>query len=282
MILIQQLTYFLWAITIAYIIHYLWKLFEKENKYNVPVNRFLKFINYLEVKRKSNIMFIVDNFWEKKKFDYRLRKYIIDIDDGDQFMRRFCNLEYDNVDIILHTEGGAIDSSDMMAKALYRYNGNISTHVPEYAFSAGTVVAISGKLHMNYNSFLGPTDPQVDYETDENSDTCSSKILMSLIKEAKKNNDFIEIDSTMYIKSQEASCLHRDNEITVRRALDKNYKNYSKEQTMTLLVSGNHPHHKPIDRDELKKLNIKASNIDNNINRLFLLFRDLRDMVLYK
>lgn len=277
--MLYSLLLILWSLTIGLLLY----IFPKTNKKHKLQIQFIKHIEYLEKVRNSNIIFIVDEFWEDTPLIRILRKYIIDINDGDQFMRRFGNLKYKDIDIILHTNGGAIDSSDMIAKALLKYTrGEIRTHVPEFAFSAGTVIGLSGKLHMNDYSFLGPTDPQIDYENTENSDNCSSKILINLLKEARKDSKLVEIDSKMYIMASEAACLHKDNEITMNNALKKNHINCNKQEAMTLFVSGNYPHHKPIDKDDLNELNINVFEICEDINWIFQKFRLLRDTINYK
>lgn len=76
--------------------------------------------------------------------------------------------KYEKLTILLTTNGGFIEVVHRIVDALrFHYkNGVIDFIIPNYAFSAGTVFAMSGDaIFMNYYSRLGPIDPQ--YETSE-------------------------------------------------------------------------------------------------------------------
>lgn len=64
--------------------------------------------------------------------------------------------------VLLHTNGGYIEPVQRIVD-LFRYHYNhVSFIVPNYAFSAGTILAMSGDdIWMDYYSRLGPIDPQV-------------------------------------------------------------------------------------------------------------------------
>lgn len=65
--------------------------------------------------------------------------------------------------IILTTSGGFIEVVQRIVAMLRHYYDHVAFVIPNYAFSAGTVLAMSGdEIHMDYYSRLGPIDPQVE------------------------------------------------------------------------------------------------------------------------
>ena len=64
--------------------------------------------------------------------------------------------------VILTTNGGYIETVQRIVETLRHHYGHIGFLIPNYAFSAGTVLAMSGdEIYMDYYSRLGPIDPQV-------------------------------------------------------------------------------------------------------------------------
>lgn len=65
--------------------------------------------------------------------------------------------------VVLTTLGGYIEVVQRMVETLRHHYDVVDFVVPNYAFSAGTVFAMSGDaIYMNYYSRLGPIDPQVE------------------------------------------------------------------------------------------------------------------------
>lgn len=64
--------------------------------------------------------------------------------------------------VVLETEGGFTETVSRIVDTMrHHYPHDVEFVVPNYAYSAGTVLALSGnELHMDYFSVLGPTDPQ--------------------------------------------------------------------------------------------------------------------------
>jgi hypothetical protein len=64
--------------------------------------------------------------------------------------------------IVLTTDGGFIEPVQRMVETIRHHYDHVSFVIPNYAFSAGTVFAMSGDdIFMDYYSRLGPIDPQV-------------------------------------------------------------------------------------------------------------------------
>jgi hypothetical protein len=65
--------------------------------------------------------------------------------------------------VVLTTPGGEAESTEKMVEIFrHHYPDNVYFIVPSYAFSAGTILCMSGdRIYMDYSSALGPIDPQV-------------------------------------------------------------------------------------------------------------------------
>lgn len=68
----------------------------------------------------------------------------------------------DKLIFVLETEGGYLDVVVRIVDTIrHHYPSCVEFIVPNYAFSAGTVLVLSGdEIYMDYFSVLGPTDPQ--------------------------------------------------------------------------------------------------------------------------
>lgn len=70
--------------------------------------------------------------------------------------------EKDSLYVILTTMGGSLLPVERIVNIFRFHYKNVFFIVPNYAYSAGTVLVMSGdKIFMNYHSVLGPIDPQV-------------------------------------------------------------------------------------------------------------------------
>ncbi|HVC24109.1 MAG TPA: serine dehydrogenasease [Candidatus Dormibacteraeota bacterium] len=64
--------------------------------------------------------------------------------------------------VVLETDGGSIEVTERIARAFRQHYKVVDFLVPDFAFSAGTVLVMSGDaIYMNPASVLGPIDPQV-------------------------------------------------------------------------------------------------------------------------
>ena len=68
---------------------------------------------------------------------------------------------------IITTTGGSAEAAAKMVEILRYHYESINIFIPEYAMSAGTILALSGdNICMDYYSSLGPVDPQVPVRKD--------------------------------------------------------------------------------------------------------------------
>ncbi|WP_019397235.1 MULTISPECIES: SDH family Clp fold serine proteinase [unclassified Pseudoxanthomonas] len=63
--------------------------------------------------------------------------------------------------VVLETTGGYIETVERMVRAMRQHYQEVIFIIPNFAYSAGTVLALSGDdIYMDYHSVLGPIDPQ--------------------------------------------------------------------------------------------------------------------------
>jgi len=68
----------------------------------------------------------------------------------------------DKLLVILETGGGYVDVAERIARIFRHHYGHVDFLIPNYAMSAGTILAMSGdSILMDYASILGPIDPQI-------------------------------------------------------------------------------------------------------------------------
>ncbi len=67
----------------------------------------------------------------------------------------------DKLIVILETDGGSIDVVERISDVFRHHFQYVDFIIPSHAFSAGTVLALSGdEIYMDYYSILSPIDPQ--------------------------------------------------------------------------------------------------------------------------
>ena len=67
--------------------------------------------------------------------------------------------------VILETTGGYIETVERLVSVMRKHYLRVSFIVPSHAYSAGTVLVLSGdEIYMDYYSILGPIDPQYQDE----------------------------------------------------------------------------------------------------------------------
>lgn len=94
----------------------------------------------------------------------------------EQFRIAIETIKADNVSahqaklaVVLETTGGFIETVKRLVDIMRRHYDEVYFVIPNFAYSAGTVMALSGdKIFMDYYSILGPIDPQYADDNGEN------------------------------------------------------------------------------------------------------------------
>src|SRR5690606_24230974 len=67
--------------------------------------------------------------------------------------------------VLIETTGGYIEVVERIYEVFRKNYNKVNFVVPNYAYSAGTVLVLSGdEIYMDYYSVLGPIDPQIQNE----------------------------------------------------------------------------------------------------------------------
>jgi len=251
------------VIAALFIIRYMYSI----NKYINNVTKYYQWIKLrqyivrLEKEHNQSILIIVD---DNIDISDALDKYIISIEDhlGINNWLRTNILESKlipnhSIHIIIHTTGGSVKSSDAIFNTIINSDVPIYTHVPFYAYSAGTMIALaSHKIYMNPYSNLSPVDPQLVFTSNNVTYTFSSKVLIDLMK--KKKN----IDDILYLNALDAQVYHNDDIENLKIIFNKRIKNKKNiSKLVNIFGSGNYPHSKPFYYEYLESLGL---HVDNN------------------
>lgn len=98
-----------------------------------------------------------DIFWYYGTIDNSYKPFFIE-----EIERLAANQEHDKLYFCITTYGGSVEMTEVMVDVMRNFYKEVYFVVPDYAYSAGTILCMSGdKIFMNYYSSLGPIDPQV-------------------------------------------------------------------------------------------------------------------------
>jgi ClpP class serine protease len=88
---------------------------------------------------------------------------MIDLEDAQQIIPAIQETPAGTpIDLILHTPGGMVLAAMQIARAVKAHPGGVTVHVPIYAMSGGTLIALAAdEIAMDTFSVLGPIDPQI-------------------------------------------------------------------------------------------------------------------------
>ena len=128
----------------------------------------------------------------------------------------------DRLFVVLTTPGGSLNPVKRMVTVFRYFYKEVNFIVPDYAYSAGTILCMSGdNIYMNYYSALGPIDPQVQNREGK---------LVAALGYLDKVNEMIE-KSQMGILTQAEFLLLKDFDLAELRAYEQ-----AKELAMDLVT----------------------------------------------
>ena len=121
--------------------------------------------------------------------------------------------------VMLETNGGFMETVERLVSVMRTHYEIVSFVIPNYAYSAGTILALSGdKIYMDYYSVLGPIDPH--YRDDDGR-------LLSGVGYLTKFNELIEV-------------INESGESSARAEMVYLVKNFDPSQLFQLEQSINH------------------------------------------
>lgn len=116
----------------------------------------------IEKERRSRVITMIHRQETRTIFGIPVSR-MIDLEDAQQIIPAIQETPADTpIDLILHTPGGMVLAAMQIARAIKAHSGRVTVHVPVYAMSGGTLIALAAdEIIMDPLSVLGPIDPQI-------------------------------------------------------------------------------------------------------------------------
>lgn len=200
--------------------------------------------------------------------------YYIRLNTFEDFNNFYEKLEInDDFEIILHTPGGDLGSSEAIFKCISRHKGKVTAYIPQYCYSGGMLIALScDKIFMNRNTLVGPCDAQLaDKKTFSYT---SSDVIQKVIAEKQKLGQ--DVKEEWLAQGYEATKVKSTQQQILKELLSfaNNKKNYNEniiDKIYEELFSGKYPHSYSLDFDNLMKIgiNVEIKPFPNYIKQIF-------------
>ncbi len=207
-----------------------------------------KLIAKIEKKRGSRVILLVHRQETMSILGFPVLRYI-DVHDSEEVIRAIHLTDPDvPLDLVLHTPGGLALASLQIARAIAGHPAKVTVHVPHYAMSGGTLIALAAdEVVMCEHAVLGPVDPQLgEYPA------------VSLLS-AVERKPVAELDDRTLILADVAEKSIRQVRESVRDLLAKNYPEEKADELSKLLSEGIWTHDHPISCEEARELGLKIS-----------------------
>ncbi|HPW69461.1 MAG: ATP-dependent Clp protease proteolytic subunit [Desulfomonilia bacterium] len=224
--------------------------------------RRMRLIRAIEKKRNSRVITLIHRQEIMKLFGIPLLRYI-DINDAEEILRAIRFTPEDMpIDMIVHTPGGLVLSSEQIAMALKRHRAKVTIFVPHYAMSGGTLLCLAAdEVAMDGNAVLGPVDPQV------------GKYPAVSVMAAVEKKEPKDIDDETYIMADISHKALRQMKEFVGVILLGEKSPEDVERIVKALTEGRRTHDHPIFLEDAKRLGINVTDrIPGDIYRLMELF----------
>lgn len=116
----------------------------------------------IEKERGSRVITMIHRQETRRFFSVPVSR-MIDLEDAQQIIPAIKDTPADTpIDLILHTPGGMVLAAMQIARAVHAHPAKVTVHVPIYAMSGGTLIALAAdEITMGSFSVLGPIDPQL-------------------------------------------------------------------------------------------------------------------------
>jgi ClpP class serine protease len=116
----------------------------------------------IEKERGSRVITMIHRQETRRFFSIPVSR-MIDLEDAQQIIPAIKETSANTpIDLILHTPGGMVLAAMQIARAVNAHPAKVTVHVPVYAMSGGTLIALAAdEIVMDTFSVLGPIDPQL-------------------------------------------------------------------------------------------------------------------------
>lgn len=119
-------------------------------------------IRRIERERNSRVITMIHRQETRNLLGFQVAR-MIDLEDAQAIIPAIEETPGDTpIDLILHTPGGMVLAAMQIARAIKAHPSRVTVHVPVYAMSGGTLIALAAdEIVMGTFSVLGPIDPQI-------------------------------------------------------------------------------------------------------------------------
>lgn len=119
-------------------------------------------IRRIERERGSRVITMIHRQESRSLLGFQVAR-MIDLEDAQAIIPAIEETPADTpIDLILHTPGGMVLAAMQIARAVKAHPSRVTVHVPVYAMSGGTLIALAAdEIIMGSFSVLGPIDPQI-------------------------------------------------------------------------------------------------------------------------
>jgi len=222
-----------------------------------------RLIARIEKERNSRVILLVHRQETMSFLGFPVFRFI-DIHDSEEVVRAIQMTDPDvPLDIVLHTPGGLVLASLQIARAICKHQAKVTVHVPHYAMSGGTLIALAAdEIVMSPHAVLGPVDPQIGQ--------CPAASLLRVLRD--KPIEEIE-DKTLIQIDQAEKALVQLFDAAKGLLLENAYEPQKAEAMAKLLSEGTWTHDFPISVGKAQEIGLRAdSNIPHEMVELMNLF----------
>lgn len=216
----------------------------------------------IEEKRGSRVITLIHRQVSMAFLGVPLVRYI-DINDSEEVIRAIHLTDKDTpIDLIVHAPGGLVLASLQIAHAIAAHRGKVTVHVPHYAMSGATLIALAAdEIVMDDHAVLGPVDPQIGPYP-------AASILAAV---ARKKVD--ELDDQTLILADLAEKAIAQVKGAVKGLLAAHMSEADAERVASMLTTGTWTHDHPITADVARMLGLPVvKGIDPAIYELMQLY----------
>ncbi len=202
----------------------------------------------LESKRDSRIILLVHRQETMKLLGIPLVRYI-DVNDAEEILNAIEMTDSDvPIELVLHTPGGLVLASMQIARALEQHPARVTVHVPYYAMSGGTLIALAAdEIKMARHAVLGPVDPQL-----------GNKPAASVVRAARAK-PVKDVEDETLIYDDMARKAIRQVHATVSALLPDDLADSDAEKLSKVLTHGTWTHDHPLFHETLESFGLNVS-----------------------
>lgn len=221
-----------------------------------------RLIAKMERERESRVILLVHRQETMSFLGFPVFRFI-DINDAEEVLRAIEMTDPDvPLDLVLHTPGGLVLASLQIARAIREHKGKVTVHVPHYAMSGGTLIALAAdEIVMSPYAVLGPVDPQLGQQP-----------AASVLKVVEKK-PIADIDDQTLILADQAEKAIRQVREAVVELLSPRLDGKKSEDLADLLSKGTWTHDHPITCTAARDLGLAVTTaIPTDIIKLMSLY----------